>query len=106
MSVTLIRAFRPLGTNKTVNLVVTAVAAQLTIPDSPLGVRALRIANVGTTPIFIEFGDTTTTASVTTSMPILANTVEVFTLDYTDTIVSAIAAGAGSTMYITYGEGL
>lgn len=99
------RAFKPLGVNKTVNVAVTATSQLLAVPNVPYGTLALRMANVGTQTIFIDFVTTTGTAVATTSIPLLANTVEVFTLGNDITHVSAIAGTTGSTLYITYGEG-
>lgn len=101
------RAFRPLGKNRTVNLLTTAAAQGLSIPDSPLGVRALRIVNSGTDTTFIELVDATgPAATITTSMPMLPNTVEVFTSANDITTLSIIGAAGGNTVYVTYGEGL
>lgn len=102
-----LRAFRPLGNNQTVNIAVTASSQSLTIPGVPYGTRAVRIVNLGTDTIFIEFQDAATGAAVATSMPMVANTVEVFTLPNDKLTIKVIgAAGALSTMYVTYGEGL
>lgn len=98
-----LRAFRPLGNNKTVNLVVSAASQNLTIPDQ-LGTRSIRIVNSGTNLIFVEFG--TATATAATSMPLLGNTVEVFTFANDITALQIISTGAGNTVYVTYGEGL
>jgi len=106
MSTAQLRAFRALGVNKTVNVAVTAASQALTIPDVPFGTRSLRLANIGTQTVFIDFGTTSGTASLTTSIPLIANTSEVFTIDNNITYVNVIAASTGSTMYATYGEGL
>ena len=106
MSSLQLRAFRPLGTNKTVNLPVTAAAQFLAIPDT-LGTRAVRLVNLGADTVFIEFVQNAETAALTTSMPMLPNTAEVFTLALDVVRLSVIgAAGTGSTLYATYGEGL
>lgn len=109
MSVTLLRAFRPLGQNKTVNIAVTTSPQTLNFGVVPFGTQAIRLVNNGTATIFIEFGDPTIsppTASAATSQPMLPGTVEVFTLDTTDTQISVIGSAAGSTLYVTLGEGL
>lgn len=88
----------------TVNLAVTGSTQQLTFPAG-VGTRSIRVVNVGSQTIFINKGDSTVTASTSTSLPILANTVESFLIHPEDTTLAAIAAGAGSTLYITIGEG-
>lgn len=100
------RAFRPQGVNNTVNLAVTGTSQTLAIPNTAQGTRALRIVNSGTQTVFLDFVTTTGTAVATTSMPMLANTIEIFTFGNDITHVSAIAATTGSTIYITPGEGL
>lgn len=105
MSTLQLRAFRPLGNNKTVNVAVTAATQFLTIPDT-LGTRSVRLVNLGPDTIFIEFVQAAQTAAVTTSLPMLPNTVEVFTLPLDVTRLSVIGTTTTSTLYATYGEGL
>lgn len=78
---------------------VTASSQDLTIPDHE-GLATVRIANIGNQTVFIDLNG----AATTSSMPILANSVEVFDFGI-GTDVSAIAAAAGSTLYITVGRG-
>lgn len=100
------RAFRPQGVNKTVNIAVTATSQLLAIPNTAHGTRSLRIVNSGSQTIFLDFVTTTGTSVATTSMPMLAGTIEIFTFANDITHVAVIAAATGSTMYITPGEGL
>jgi len=101
------RAFRPLGNNKSFGIVTTAVSAGVTLPDVPFGTRAFRIVNSGSDMTFIEFSFTGgAAAATTTSMPMLPNTVEVFTVTNDQTIIRVIGAAGGNTLYITPGEGL
>ncbi len=107
MSSLQLRAFRPLGTNRTVNLLTTTGSVSLLIPQVPFGTRSLRVVNAGTDTTFIEFaGAAGATAAVTTSMPMLPNTVEVFTLANDIITLRVIGTAGGNTLYITYGEGL
>ena len=103
-----IRAFRPLGINKTINITVTIASQTLAIPDTPFGTRALRMVNSGSQLVFVDFinSGATGTASLTTSVPLLPNTVEVFTIGNDIGSMVVIAPAAGSALYITYGEGL
>lgn len=64
----------------------------------------MRLANIGTQTIFVALG--TVTASASTSMPIMANTIEMFSLPGGVNTLSVIAAATGSTLYATIGIGL
>ena len=98
--------FQPVPTAaSTTALAVTASNQTLTMsPNGGSMTRSMRIAVIGTQTVFVALG--TVTSSVTTSMPILANSVEVFTLPAGLTTLSVIAAGTGSTIYVTIGEGV
>ena len=100
-------AFCPKGLNKTVSLAVTGASQTITTDTGYIVGNQVRIANVGTKTVFLEFGasGTTPTAATATSIPMLANTVEVFTVPPL-CVVAAIASDTGSTIYITPGEGL
>lgn len=102
-----LRAFRPLGNNKTVNILTTAASQTLAVPDSPLGTRAVRILNSGTELTFIEFTTAAgAAAAATTSMPMVGNSVEVFTFPNDVTQLRVIGVAGGNTVYVTYGEGM
>lgn len=102
---TQIRAFRALS--PTQNIVVTGAAQTVTLNFAP-GTFAIRFCNIGTQTIFFlpstEAGQTT--ATVTNAIPIPAGQTEVFTFSPATVSYSVIAAGAGSTLYSTVGEGL
>jgi hypothetical protein len=97
------RAFQPTGA--TVNEAVTGSAETVSIaarlPDVD---GAVRIANIGTVTIFITLDGTT--AAVATGIPILANTVECFSMPQGKVAIKHIASGAGSTIYVTPGRGV
>lgn len=102
-----IRAWKPLFENDTVNAVVTTTPAFMPFPKTPFGVRALRIVNVGTAIVFVELTETNSaSATPTTSTPILPNTVEIFTIANDEIGIAFVGSAAGSTLYITPGEGL
>jgi len=88
----------------TVNLAVTATTGNVAVTRPSVGIQSMRIANIGTQTIFVNFGTSAVAAVLATSMPILPNTVETFCLQNEVTYVAAIAASTGSTMYITTGE--
>jgi hypothetical protein len=102
----MIQAFQPAPTRtSTTALAVTGSNQTLTLlPNGGAMTRSMRLANIGTQTVFVALG--TVTSSVTTSMPILANSVEVFTLPASITTLSVIADGTGSTLYATIGDGV
>lgn len=97
-------AFAPIAATKT--LAITGTSAAIATTGNNLSGQ-YRIANVGTQTVFIVVGaaGTTPTATVAAGIPLLANTVEVFTFPPT-VVVAGIAAAAGSTLYITPGQGV
>lgn len=99
-----LRAFRPLAATQ--NLAVTGTAQTVTLNNTQ-GTRAIRFCNIGTQTVFVLFGEATQTAATTANaIPIPAGQTEVFTLNNLVTTYSAIAAGTGSTIYSTIGEGM
>ena len=98
--------FQPAPTAaSTTALAVTAEDQTMTLsPNGGTQTRSLRLANIGTQTVFVALG--TVTSSVTTSMPVLANSVEVFTLPGGITTLSVIAEATGSTLYATIGDGV
>lgn len=102
------RAWRPLFENDTVSAAVGVTAGFLAFPKTPFGTRAIRLVNVGTAIVFIEFTEVVgnATATTTNSIPILPNTVEVFTIANDEVGLSHIGSATGSTLYFTCGEGL
>lgn len=108
MSVGQIRAFRPLGNNKTVSMLTTTGVTSVTVPDRPFGTQSVRIVNSGTDITFIELTVNPGAAipAIITSMPLLGNTAEVFLFQNDLNFIRAIGVAGGNTLYITYGEGL
>lgn len=105
MSSTQLRAFKPFG--PTVSLAVTASSQFIDLTASTPGTCSIRVANVGTQEVFIELVElAATAASLTTSLGVLPNTVEVFTFANDKVGVAVIAASTGSTIRVTPGEGL
>ena len=104
---TQIRAWHPLFQAQTVNTAVGATSSFIDLSTITPGTCAIRVANIGTQTVFLEQVESAATAAtVTASVPILANTVEVFTFPNDKVGVAVIAAGAGSQIYVTPGEGL
>ena len=106
MSMDLIRPFGPRQSTNTVNLAVTASSQTLAVPVAGIGYRSVRICNVGSNVVFLQFGTSTATATTTTSMPMAGDSVEVFLLDPETTYVAAIAGTTGNTIYMTVGTGV
>lgn len=102
----MIQAFQPAPTAASTSAL-AVIGSNQTLKLSPNGgamTRSIRLANIGTQTVFVALG--TETSSVTTSMPILANSVEVFTLPASIDTLSVIAADTGSTLYATIGDGV
>jgi len=102
----LVRPFGPVQGTNTSNAAVTGSSVATAVPVSGIGMRSMRIANLGTQNIFVKLGASTVTVTTSTGMPILANTAEVILLRNDETHIAAIAATTGSTMYLTVGEGI
>lgn len=93
--------FRPL--KPTSNVTVTGASARVAIDKADAG-GSVRVVNSGAAVSFVEFGDSTVVAAVATSFPVLANSVETFFLEKSQTHVAAIGT-AGNTLYVTAGVG-
>jgi hypothetical protein len=97
------RAFEPTGVTQ--NEAVTASAEVITLTGR-LSDRdgVVRIANIGTQTIYIRLDGTAPTTS--TGFPMLANTVECFSMPAGSTTVRHIAGSTGSSIYVTPGRGV
>ena len=70
------------------------------------GKAVMRVVNAGPNTAFIRWGVGAQTA-LTTDMPVLAGTVELFTKsEDTDTVAAICASAQTATLYVTCGEGL
>lgn len=65
---------------------------------------SVRLANIGTVTIFVTLDGTTPT--VNNAIPLIANTVEAFSMPVGKLDVKHIAAATGSTLYVTPGRGI
>ena len=91
--------FRPVPQG-TVSGAVLASITNITITKpSP----AYLLTNVGTVTIFWKSG--TGGASITADTPLAAGQSMVVSLPFSETVISVIAAGTGSTLYVTPGTG-
>lgn len=109
-------AFNPMGLSRRVT--VTAGTATTTLAIVSLGnrtqtvavgaypVNGVRITNVGTASVFVQFGagSDTVTVGLGTGLEILANTVETFRLNGQSAM--AYTSAGTTTLGITTGEGL
>lgn len=101
------RAWKPLFENDTVSVDVTTTPGYIAFPKTPMGVRCVRLVNVGTSIIFFELTETpTATATVSNSIPLLPGTVEAFTTANDEIGIAYVGEATGSRIYITCGEGL
>lgn len=99
------RAFQPFaGPNATQNLAVTGTSQTMTFSTGFTDVDTVRIVVDGAEDVFIEFYDSA--ASTTTSMMMLANTAEVFSVRKGTLSIKFIAATTGSTVRVTVGTGV
>lgn len=100
------RTWKPLFEGDTVNIAVTAVSQFLAIPKTPMGVRTLRLVNVGAAITFVELVENAaTTTSPTIGIPLLPNSVTGLTMA-NDEVGLAVIGTAANTLYVTPGEGL
>jgi hypothetical protein len=100
-------AFAPNSPNATINVAVTA-SSQALGPLKVSSTSQARFVNSGTQVVFIDIvsaAASAPTAAVATSMPMLPNTVEVFSVPQ-GAQIAVIAAAVGSTLYVTPGDGL
>lgn len=99
------RAFRPLAATQTATA--TASSAVISL-NYTMGTRSVRVANVGANAINLNIGTAVSVAATTTtSLVMLGNTVEVFTLAPAENYIAVIAnTTTGSVVYCTVGEGL
>lgn len=88
----------------TVNVTVIASVATVAVSPAGVGSRTVRLFNSGTNVIFVNFGDSTVTATLTNSMPMLPNSVETFYFHNDWTTIAAISGATGNTLYATMGE--
>lgn len=98
-------AFLPIGNTVDFAVTGTTASAALRIP-MPGQPSVVRLANIGTETVFVAFGPSTVAATVADGFPMIANSVECFSLPADATHVAAIAGGVGSTLYATVGEGV
>lgn len=92
------------GVSSTTSVAVTASSQQLTLPSVSSDGNSAVLTTIGTQTVFIAYGSVT--ASVTTSMPLLAGTQQTIAIPGGVSQISVIAASTGSTLYVTIGEGL
>lgn len=95
------RAFRPLAATQ--NTAVTNTNAAITLSPVSASTRQVRVANIGTETVFIRFGAAATTAA---GIPMVPNSVEIYTIKDETTANVIAAVGGSNTLYVTMGEGL
>ncbi len=92
------------GASSTTSIAVTASSQQLTLPACEASGNTCVLTVTGSQTIFLSYGSVT--ASLTTSMPILAGTQTTLAIPPGVAQISVIAAGVGSTLYATIGNGI
>lgn len=90
--------------NPSTTLSVTGTAARVALPVA--NASNIRIQYSGADVCYIESGDATVTASLSSTKTYLSGSgVEVFSINPNHTNVSAISTGAGGTLYIQQSTG-
>ena len=100
----LVGAFLPQA--NTVNVAISNTSANVSL-GAVYGTTGgqVRVHNSSSSTVFIAFGNSAVTASVSTGLPLPPGDVEVFTVSST-AYIAVIAAAAGGTLYATLGEGV
>lgn len=90
------------GANSTASLAVGTTAAPVVFAGViPAEGVTVRLVNGGSQVVFLSFSGT---ATLLAGMPMIPNSVETFSLP-PGSVISAIAAATGSTLYATLGDG-
>jgi hypothetical protein len=98
----------PFTPGVTSNLTVLTSSANIALPA---GGETLRVAVVGTGPVYVKFGTSNAVTAATTDMPVFGSAPESFTVSRAllsqngTTHVAAISAATGNTLYVTAGAG-
>jgi hypothetical protein len=101
--------FTPVGTTK--NITAASATSAVALPvfastaTSVMGSRTVRVFNGTAVVVFIEFGISTVTAAVATSMPIAPGAVEYLEVGPGVTHVAGITSAGGGTVHFTEGRG-
>lgn len=96
------QAFKP-NQAGTVNMTAGVASATLQYQTGNFA-DSVRVVNVGSVTVFIEFGGSAITAAVATGMPIVAGATEVFYGRHQ--YVAAITGSGSAVIYFTPGNGL
>lgn len=90
-----------------VNIAISAASQRVQV-FAERGPVSVRIANTSSQTVFIDFGDSTVTASASTGLAIPAGVVEVLTLQNTGNgplYLAAIGTSTSGNLYLTPGRG-
>ena len=87
------------GTSSTATALATNFAGQF-VPFQVI------VRNKGTVEVFVEFGDSSgITSAVATGQPVLAGTIEIFTVAGSTTHIACISGSGTQTVYASIGKG-
>lgn len=103
----MIQPFRPVP-GSTVNIDVASSTANVLVSKN-MGTVTVRIMNNGSATAWIDFGDSTITAALASSMPVAASGTEVVRFNNPSAApvyVAAIAAASTGKIYFTVGDGI
>lgn len=97
-------ALNPFTPGSSFSLFVSSVSARVALPAT--GGDTLRTINIGTAEAFINFGDSTVTATGGNNMSMPGSRVDVFTIPGSATNVAAVSTtGTTTTLRFTKGWG-
>jgi hypothetical protein len=100
-----IKPFQPVDEATAATQAITVGLAATSVNLVARGSQTVRLTNSGANVIFVKLvGTAGGAASLTTSFPMLPNTVETFYAQSDITSVSAISAATGNTLYVTNGD--
>lgn len=100
-----VNAFKPYKIYPTSNSTLDGNSNRIALPRPAASGDVIKVSVIGTTDAFLNWGGSGVVAATTTSMPQLAGSVELYSLDDGDTHI-AIIGTAGSVVYVTMGTGV
>lgn len=98
-----VKAFTPY-TASTVNIAATTTTGRVALPAESTNDENVLVVNPSTNLAFVELGDATVNAVITTSLPILPGTGIVIARKNASHMAGIMAAGT-ATLYATLGSG-
>jgi hypothetical protein len=92
--------------DSTKKIAASATTARTALTTPPVGPTQVRVYNAGAVTAFVGFGGSSVVATLTTSIPLPAGGVEVYSTQENETYAAAITAADTADVYFTMGDGL